>query len=87
MTVDQQAYEVVVGSGPAGLSTALYSVRLGHGAALVDRGGGRATMMKDVHNLVGTTEERTGWSFYRSGGSNWRSTAVRHSRNGSDLSG
>jgi thioredoxin reductase (NADPH) len=61
MAVDQQEYEVVViGGGPAGLSTALYSVRLGHETALVDRGGGRAAMMKDVHNLVGTTEETSG---------------------------
>ena len=61
MAVDQQEYEVVViGGGPAGLSTALYSVRLGHETALVDRGGGRAAMMKDVHNLVGTAEETSG---------------------------
>ena len=68
MAVDQQEYEVVVvGGGPAGLSTALYSVRLGHEAALVDRGGGRAAMMKDVHNLVGTTEETSGMELLQIG--------------------
>ncbi|WP_251328546.1 NAD(P)/FAD-dependent oxidoreductase [Haloplanus pelagicus] len=68
MAVDQQAYEVVVvGGGPAGLSTALYSVRLGHETALVDRGGGRAAMMKDVHNLVGTTEETSGMELLQIG--------------------
>jgi len=68
MAVDQQEYEVVVvGGGPAGLSTALYSVRLGHQTALVDRGGGRAAMMKDVHNLVGTTEETSGMELLQIG--------------------
>jgi len=68
MTVDQREYEVVViGGGPAGLSTALYSVRLGHETALVDRGGGRAAMMKDVHNLVGTTEETSGMELLQLG--------------------
>jgi len=68
MAVDQQEYEVVVvGGGPAGLSTALYSVRLGHETALVDRGGGRAAMMKDVHNLVGTTEETSGMELLQIG--------------------
>jgi thioredoxin reductase (NADPH) len=68
MAVDQQEYEVVVvGGGPAGLSAALYSVRLGHETALIDRGGGRAAMMKDVHNLVGTTEETGGMELLRFG--------------------
>ena len=68
MAVDQQEYEVVViGGGPAGLSTALYSVRLGHETALIDRGGGRAAMMKDVHNLVGTTEETSGMELLQIG--------------------
>ena len=68
MAVDQQEYEVVViGGGPAGLSAALYSVRLGHETALVDRGGGRAAMMKDVHNLVGTTEETSGMELLQIG--------------------
>jgi thioredoxin reductase (NADPH) len=60
-TTEQREYEVVVvGGGPAGLSAAMYSVRLGHSTALVDRGGGRAAMMKDVHNLVGVTEDKSG---------------------------
>ena len=61
---EQREYGVVVvGGGPAGLSATLYSVRLGHSTVLVDRGGGRAAMMKDVHNLVGTTEEASGMEF------------------------
>jgi thioredoxin reductase (NADPH) len=67
-STERREYEVVVvGGGPAGLSAALYSVRLGHSTALVDRGGGRAAMMKDVHNLVGTTEEASGVEFLQIG--------------------
>lgn len=59
-----ERYEVVVvGGGPAGLSTALYTTRLGHSTALVDRGGGRAAMMQDVHNVIGVPEEKTGHEF------------------------
>lgn len=54
-------YEVVVvGGGPAGMTAALYSTRLGHRTAVVSRGGGRAAMMQDVHNLLGVTEETSG---------------------------
>lgn len=54
-------YEVVViGGGPAGQTAALYSTRLGNRTALIDRGGGRAAMMQDVHNLIGVTEETSG---------------------------
>jgi thioredoxin reductase (NADPH) len=64
----ERTYEVVVvGGGPAGLSTALYTSRLGHETALVDRGGGRAAMMKDVHNLVGIPEDRSGVEFLQTG--------------------
>jgi thioredoxin reductase (NADPH) len=63
VTTEHEYEVVVVGGGPAGLSAALYSVRLGHATALVDRGGGRAAMMQDVHNLVGTTEETSGMEF------------------------
>jgi thioredoxin reductase (NADPH) len=59
-----EKYEtVVVGGGPAGMSAALYSTRLGHRTALVDRGGGRAAMMQDVHNVIGVTEETSGNEF------------------------
>jgi thioredoxin reductase (NADPH) len=65
--VDDRATEryevVVVGGGPAGLTAALYSTRLGHATALVDRGGGRAAMMQDVHNLIGVREEHSGNEF------------------------
>jgi thioredoxin reductase (NADPH) len=54
---------VVVGGGPAGLTTALYATRLGQDTAVIDRGGGRAAMMKDTHNVIGVTEEVGGVEF------------------------
>ena len=57
-------YEVVVvGGGPAGLQAALYTTRLGHDTAVVDRGGGRAAMMLDTHNVIGVTEDVSGNEF------------------------
>ena len=57
-------YEVVVvGGGPGGLTTALYTTRLNHDTALIDRGGGRAAMMADTHNVIGVTEEVSGNEF------------------------
>lgn len=57
-------YEVVVvGGGPGGLTTALYTTRLNHETALVDRGGGRAAMMADTHNVIGVPEEVSGGEF------------------------
>ncbi|CAI48785.1 thioredoxin-disulfide reductase [Natronomonas pharaonis DSM 2160] len=54
-------YEVtVVGGGPAGLTTALYTTRLGHDTAVINRGGGRAAMMLDTHNVIGITEDTSG---------------------------
>jgi thioredoxin reductase (NADPH) len=62
------AYEVViVGGGPAGLSAALYTTRLGHKTAVVDRGGGRAAMMQDTHNVIGVTENVSGMEFLQTG--------------------
>jgi thioredoxin reductase (NADPH) len=61
-------YEVaVVGGGPAGLSAALYTTRLGHETVIIDRGGGRAAMMADTHNVVGITEEISGAEFLQTG--------------------
>ncbi|KTG09983.1 thioredoxin-disulfide reductase [Haloprofundus marisrubri] len=61
---DPEEYDVVVvGGGPAGLSTALYTTRLGHDTAVVDRGGGRAAMMLDTHNVIGVTEDVSGNEF------------------------
>ncbi|MFB6256633.1 MAG: NAD(P)/FAD-dependent oxidoreductase, partial [Haloplanus sp.] len=61
---EPQEYEVVVvGGGPAGLTAALYTTRLGHETALVDRGGGRAAMMLDTHNVIGVTEDVSGNEF------------------------
>jgi len=56
---------VVVGGGPAGSTAALYTTRLGLDTALVDRGGGRAAMMRDTHNVIGVTEETSGMEFLR----------------------
>ncbi len=57
-------YEVaVVGGGPGGLSGALYTSRLGHDTVLIDRGGGRAAMMEDTHNVVGVPETVSGKEF------------------------
>jgi thioredoxin reductase (NADPH) len=59
-----ETYEVVVvGGGPAGMTAALYSTRLGHETAVVSRGGGRAAMMQEVHNVLGVTEETSGPEF------------------------
>ncbi|SEO35760.1 thioredoxin reductase (NADPH) [Halogranum amylolyticum] len=61
---DTVEYEVVVvGGGPAGLTTALYTTRLGHDTAVVDRGGGRAAMMMETHNVIGITEDVSGNEF------------------------
>ena len=55
------SYEVVVvGGGPAGLTTALYTTRLGHQTALVTREGGRHELVDAVHNLIGVSEETSG---------------------------
>ena len=63
-SMDIETYEVaVVGGGPAGLSAALYTTRLGHDTVVVDRGGGRAAMMLDTHNVIGVTEDVSGNEF------------------------
>ncbi len=63
-TSDSDEYELaVVGGGPAGLTTALYGARLGHETVVIDRGGGRAAMMTDTHNVIGVTEEVSGNEF------------------------
>jgi thioredoxin reductase (NADPH) len=67
-STDLHEYEVVVvGGGPAGMTAALYSTRLGHDTAVVNRGGGRAAMMQEVHNLLGVTEETSGAEFLGTG--------------------
>ncbi len=58
MTEDYQV--TVVGGGPAGLTAALYTTRLGHDTAVIDRGGGRAAMMLDTHNVIGVPEDVSG---------------------------
>ncbi|WP_255150641.1 NAD(P)/FAD-dependent oxidoreductase [Halorarius halobius] len=64
MMTDTQEYDVtVVGGGPAGLTTALYTTRLGLDTAMVNRGGGRAAMMLDTHNVIGVTEDVSGNEF------------------------
>jgi thioredoxin reductase (NADPH) len=54
---------IVVGGGPAGLTTALYTTRLGHDTAVINRGGGRAAMMMDTHNVIGVPESVSGKEF------------------------
>src|SRR6056297_1243727 len=62
--VEADEYEVaVVGGGPAGLSAALYTTRLSHDTVVIDRGGGRAAMMLDTHNVIGVPEEISGNEF------------------------
>ncbi|WP_115865691.1 NAD(P)/FAD-dependent oxidoreductase [Halorussus litoreus] len=64
MTDSTREYEVaVVGGGPAGLTAALYTTRLAHDTVVLDRGGGRAAMMADTHNVVGVTEDVSGKEF------------------------
>ncbi len=63
---DSAEYDVaVVGGGPAGLTTALYTTRLGHDTVILNRGGGRAAMMHDTHNVIGVTEDVSGNEFLR----------------------
>ncbi len=64
MTDNGFDYDVaVVGGGPAGLTSALYTTRLGLDTVVIDRGGGRAAMMTDTHNVIGVTEEVSGNEF------------------------
>ena len=68
MSEETPQYEVVVvGGGPAGMTAALYSTRLGHDTAVVSRGGGRAAMMQETHNLLGVREETSGAEFLGTG--------------------
>ncbi|PSP76614.1 thioredoxin-disulfide reductase [Halobacteriales archaeon QS_3_64_16] len=61
---DLPEYDVtVVGGGPAGLTAALYTTRLGHDTKVINRGGGRAAMMVDTHNVIGVTEDVSGNEF------------------------
>ncbi|OIB59108.1 NAD(P)/FAD-dependent oxidoreductase [Natrialba sp. SSL1] len=55
------SYEVaVIGGGPAGLTTALYTTRLGHRTAVFEKEGGRHTTVDHVHNLLGVSENISG---------------------------
>ncbi len=58
---DPLEYEVaVVGGGPAGLTTALYTTRLGHRTAVFETEGGRHAAVAHVHNLLGVSENVSG---------------------------
>ncbi|UPV99853.1 NAD(P)/FAD-dependent oxidoreductase [Halorussus gelatinilyticus] len=66
MTDETREYEVaVIGGGPAGLTAALYTTRLSHDTVVVNRGGGRAAMMTETHNVVGITEDVSGKELLR----------------------
>jgi len=67
MSLDSEYEVAVVGGGPAGLSAALYTTRLGHSTVLFDRGGGRAAMMQDTHNVIGVTEDVSGMEYLQTG--------------------
>ena len=55
------SYEVVVvGGGPAGLTTAIYATRLGHQTAVFEKEGGRHAAVNHVHNLLGVSEDVSG---------------------------
>ena len=58
---DRPSYEVaVVGGGPAGTTTALYTTRLGHRTAVFEKQGGRHATVSHVHNLFGVSEDVSG---------------------------
>ncbi len=58
---DPLSYEVVVvGGGPAGMTAALYTTRLGHRTAVFESGGGRHAAVSHVHNLFGVSEDVSG---------------------------
>ncbi len=58
---DPLEYEVaVVGGGPAGLTTALYTTRLGHRTAVFEKEGGRHAAVNHVHNMLGVSETVSG---------------------------
>jgi thioredoxin reductase (NADPH) len=77
----EQDYQVaVVGGGPAGLTTALYTTRLGHDTAVIDRGGGRAAMMAETHNVIGVTEETSGKEFLQTALEQVKSYGADHYR-------
>jgi thioredoxin reductase (NADPH) len=67
MTENSEYDVAVIGGGPAGLSAALYTTRLGHSTVMINRGGGRAAMMQDTHNLIGVTEDTAGMEFLQTG--------------------
>ena len=58
---DRLSYEVVVvGGGPAGMTTALYTTRLGHRTAVFEKEGGRHVAVSHVHNVYGVSEDVSG---------------------------
>lgn len=58
---DRLSYEVaVVGGGPAGMTTALYTTRLGHRTTVFEKEGGRHAAVSHVHNLFGISEDVSG---------------------------
>ncbi|WP_232686171.1 NAD(P)/FAD-dependent oxidoreductase [Halobacterium zhouii] len=58
---DRLSCEVaVVGGGPAGMTTALYTTRLGHRTVVLEKEGGRHAAVSHVHNLLGVSEDVSG---------------------------
>jgi thioredoxin reductase (NADPH) len=78
---DVPEYDVlVVGGGPAGLTAALYTTRLGHDTIVINRGGGRAAMMLDTHNVIGVTEDVSGNEFLQTAEEQVRSYGATYER-------
>lgn len=58
---DPTRHEVgIVVGGPAGMTTALYTTRLGHRTAVFEKEGGRHSRASHVHNLLGVSEDVSG---------------------------
>jgi len=80
MTADHDVQVAVVGGGPAGLTTALYTTRLGFETLVVDRGGGRAAMMQETHNVIGVPEDVSGNEFVATAVQQVESYGAEHAR-------
>ena len=52
---DQRIYDcIIIGAGPGGLQAAIYLGRFNRKVLLIDRGGGRTTLAKNIENFLMT---------------------------------
>jgi len=50
---DQRIYDcIIIGAGPGGLQAAIYLGRFNRKVLLIDRGGGRTTLAKNIENFL-----------------------------------